>query len=91
MTTDTIVAQATAPGRGGVGIIRISGDKASDVAMAVLGHLPKTRYADYCDFKSASGQVIDQGIALFLKDRIPLLAKMSWNFKATAAKLSSTC
>ena len=64
---DTIVAQATAPGRGGVGIIRISGDKASDVAMAVLGHLPKTRYADYCDFKSASGQVIDQGIALFFK------------------------
>lgn len=67
VTTDTIVAQATAPGRGGVGIIRISGDKATDVAMAVLGHLPKTRYADYCDFKSASGQVIDQGIALFFK------------------------
>ncbi|MBP8118550.1 MAG: tRNA modification GTPase, partial [Shewanella sp.] len=67
MTTDTIVAQATAPGRGGVGIIRISGNKASDVAMAVLGHLPKTRYADYCDFKSATGQVIDQGIALFFK------------------------
>lgn len=67
VTTDTIVAQATAPGRGGVGIIRISGDKATDVAMAVLGHLPKTRYADYCDFKNATGQVIDQGIALFFK------------------------
>ena len=67
VTTDTIVAQATAPGRGGVGIIRISGDKATDVAMAVLGHLPKPRYADYCDFKNASGQVIDQGIALFFK------------------------
>ncbi|WP_394204934.1 tRNA uridine-5-carboxymethylaminomethyl(34) synthesis GTPase MnmE [Shewanella waksmanii] len=67
MTTDTIVAQATAPGRGGVGIIRISGDKASDVAMAVLGHLPKTRYADYCDFKHQNGDVIDQGIALFFK------------------------
>ena len=67
VTTDTIVAQATAPGRGGVGIIRISGDKATDVAMAVLGHLPKPRYADYCDFKNASGQVIDQGIALYFK------------------------
>ncbi len=67
MTTDTIVAQATAPGRGGVGIIRISGNKASDVAMAVLDHLPKTRYADYCDFKDANGKVIDQGIALFFK------------------------
>ncbi|WP_394390577.1 tRNA uridine-5-carboxymethylaminomethyl(34) synthesis GTPase MnmE [Shewanella woodyi] len=67
MTTDTIVAQATAPGRGGVGIIRISGDKASDVAMAVLGHLPKTRYADYCDFKDAENTVIDQGIALYFQ------------------------
>lgn len=67
MTTDTIVAQATAPGRGGVGIIRVSGDLASNVAMAVLGHIPKTRYADYCDFKDHDGEVIDQGIALFFK------------------------
>ncbi|BAI99996.1 tRNA uridine-5-carboxymethylaminomethyl(34) synthesis GTPase MnmE [Shewanella violacea] len=67
MTEDTIVAQATAPGRGGVGIIRISGDQASEVAMAMLGHIPKTRYADYCDFKTADGVVIDQGIALYFK------------------------
>ncbi|QSX40875.1 tRNA uridine-5-carboxymethylaminomethyl(34) synthesis GTPase MnmE [Shewanella cyperi] len=67
MTTDTIVAQATAPGRGGVGIIRISGNRAATVAQAVLGHLPKTRYADYCEFKSADGTVLDQGIALFFK------------------------
>ncbi|QFU25103.1 tRNA uridine-5-carboxymethylaminomethyl(34) synthesis GTPase MnmE [Shewanella eurypsychrophilus] len=67
MTTDTIVAQATAPGRGGVGIIRISGDQASEVAMAMLGHIPKTRYADYCDFKTADGEVIDQGIALYFQ------------------------
>ena len=67
MTTDTIVAQATAPGRGGVGIIRVSGDLASNVAMAIIGHVPKTRYAEYCDFNSSDGQVIDQGIALFFK------------------------
>lgn len=67
MTTDTIVAQATAPGRGGVGIIRVSGDLAPQVAMTVLGHLPKPRYADYCDFKNAQGNVIDQGIALYFK------------------------
>lgn len=67
MTTDTIVAQATAPGRGGVGIIRISGEQASEVAMAVLGHIPKTRYADYCDFKDGEGEVIDQGIALYFQ------------------------
>ena len=67
MTTDTIVAQATAPGRGGVGIVRVSGNKATEVAMQVLGHLPKPRYADYCDFKAGNGKVIDQGIALFFK------------------------
>ena len=67
MTTDTIVAQATAPGRGGVGIIRISGKLASDVAMAILGRIPKTRYADYCDFKGTNDEVIDQGIALFFQ------------------------
>ncbi|ABL98220.1 tRNA uridine-5-carboxymethylaminomethyl(34) synthesis GTPase MnmE [Shewanella amazonensis] len=67
MTTDTIVAQATAPGRGGVGIIRVSGKLASDVAHTLLGHLPKPRYADFCDFKAADGSVIDQGIALFFK------------------------
>ncbi|MCL1064207.1 tRNA uridine-5-carboxymethylaminomethyl(34) synthesis GTPase MnmE [Shewanella benthica] len=67
MTADTIVAQATAPGRGGVGIIRISGDQASEVAMAMIGRIPKTRYADYCDFKTADGEVIDQGIALYFK------------------------
>ncbi|WP_434930820.1 tRNA uridine-5-carboxymethylaminomethyl(34) synthesis GTPase MnmE [Shewanella sp. HL-SH5] len=67
MTTDTIVAQATAPGRGGVGIIRVSGDLASKVATAIIGHIPKTRYAEYCDFNSSDGLVIDQGIALFFK------------------------
>lgn len=67
MTTDTIVAQATAPGRGGVGIIRVSGDLAKDVATSIIGHVPKTRYAEYCDFNNASGKVIDQGIALFFK------------------------
>ncbi|MBT1446229.1 tRNA uridine-5-carboxymethylaminomethyl(34) synthesis GTPase MnmE [Shewanella sp. JM162201] len=67
MTTDTIVAQATAPGRGGVGIIRVSGKQASAVAHALLGHLPKPRYADFCDFKDPDGAVLDQGIALFFK------------------------
>lgn len=67
MSTDTIVAQATAPGRGGVGIIRVSGDLAADVARSVLGYQPKTRYANYCDFKGSNGEVLDQGIALFFK------------------------
>lgn len=67
MSLDTIVAQATAPGRGGVGIIRVSGSQAEAVAQAVLGKVPKVRYADYLPFKDAQGQVLDQGIALLFK------------------------
>lgn len=62
---DTIIAQATAPGRGGVGILRISGPQASEVAGVVLGKLPKPRYADYLPFRDADGSVLDQGIALW--------------------------
>ncbi|MFP1739547.1 tRNA uridine-5-carboxymethylaminomethyl(34) synthesis GTPase MnmE [Lonsdalea quercina] len=63
--TDTIVAQATPPGRGGVGILRISGSAASAVAQAVLGKLLRPRYADYLPFMDADGSVLDQGIALW--------------------------
>lgn len=64
---DTIVAQATPPGRGGVGILRISGLKARDVAQAVLGKLPKPRYADYLPFNDVDGTPLDQGIALWFR------------------------
>ncbi|MBW8192748.1 tRNA uridine-5-carboxymethylaminomethyl(34) synthesis GTPase MnmE [Neiella marina] len=64
MDQDTIVAQATPPGRGGVGIIRVSGKKASFVAAQLLGKVPKPRYADYLPF-CADGEVLDQGIALY--------------------------
>ena len=64
---DTIVAQATAPGRGGVGIIRISGNLASVAAKAILGKLPETRKAEYLPFSDTNNNLIDQGIALFFK------------------------
>ncbi|NHB62516.1 tRNA uridine-5-carboxymethylaminomethyl(34) synthesis GTPase MnmE [Photorhabdus sp. RW14-46] len=64
-TTDTIVAQATPPGRGGVGILRVSGPKAAQVAEVVLGKLPKPRYADYLPFRDVDGQILDQGIAIY--------------------------
>jgi tRNA modification GTPase len=64
---ETIVAQATAPGRGGVGIIRISGQLASTVAKHVLGKIPATRKAEYLDFKDNNQQLIDQGIAIFFQ------------------------
>ena len=65
MSTDTIVAQATAPGRGGVGIIRVSGPKATQVAQKITGKTLRPRYAEYLPFKTENGTELDQGIALF--------------------------
>lgn len=65
LTQDTIAAQATAPGRGGVGIIRVSGPKARQVASAVIGGIPTPRFAQYGPFLDDEGTVLDQGIALF--------------------------
>ena len=62
---DTIAAIATAPGRGGVGIVRISGSKVAEISQAILGSLPKPRYAKYGNFLTADKQPIDQGIALY--------------------------
>ncbi|BBO30065.1 tRNA modification GTPase MnmE [Alteromonas sp. I4] len=65
--TDTIVAQATPPGRGGVGIIRVSGPKALDVAKALLNVELTPRVATYTGFHDANQEVIDQGIAMYFK------------------------
>ncbi|MBC6906134.1 tRNA uridine-5-carboxymethylaminomethyl(34) synthesis GTPase MnmE [Saccharophagus sp. K07] len=65
MTRTTIAAVATAPGRGGVGIVRVSGPKVSDIARRLLGKLPQPRYAHYGPFFSADGEILDHGIALF--------------------------
>ena len=64
---DTIVAQATPIGRGGVGILRVSGPLASKVAEAVLGKTLTPRMANYLPFKDGNGETLDQGIALFFK------------------------
>lgn len=63
--TQTIAALATPAGRGGIGVIRISGPKASHIARQVLGHLPEPRKAEYLPFKGEGEEVLDQGIALF--------------------------
>ncbi len=62
---DTIAAIATAPGRGGVGIVRVSGPGTAAIARQVLGLLPAPRYAHYCPFRTRSGELVDQGIALW--------------------------
>lgn len=64
---DTIVAQATPIGRGGVGILRVSGPLAEEVAKAVVGKALKPRLANYLPFKDIDGTTLDQGIALFFK------------------------
>ena len=72
--TDTIAAIATGCARTAIGILRISGLKAREVAETVLGKLPKPRYADYLPFKDADGSVLDQGIALWFPGRKDPLA-----------------
>src|SRR5690554_4195302 len=62
---DSIAAIATAPGRGGVGIIRISGSKALSVAQAILGYDAKPRYPHYGPFKASYRTVLDEGIVLY--------------------------
>lgn len=63
-TQDTIAALATPPGRGGVGIVRVSGPLSQPIAEAVVGHCPSPRRAHYGPFQGAEGS-IDEGIALF--------------------------
>ncbi len=61
----TIVARATPAGRGGVGIVRVSGPRVRTIAGAVLGSCPEPRVATLQDFRDAGGQAMDTGLALF--------------------------
>jgi len=62
---DTIAAIATPPGRGGVGIIRVSGPLVKDISEKILGKVPKPRFADYLPFLDQNNEVIDSGLALY--------------------------
>lgn len=62
---DTIAAIATPPGRGGVGIIRVSGPLAKTISKKILGKIPKPRVADYLPFLNQNNETIDSGIALY--------------------------
>lgn len=61
----TICAIATPPGRGGIGIVRISGPQAAAIAREITGHEPVPRQAAYCSFRDQDGSVIDNGILLY--------------------------
>lgn len=66
--TDPIVAIATAPGRGGIGIVRVSGSNIAPVIEAVLGPAQRAlvpRHATHCTFLGSRGEPLDDGIALY--------------------------
>lgn len=65
---DTIAAIATPPGRGGVGIIRISGPKSGEICQNVVGCIPAPRSAHYSAFRNSAGEKIDEGLAIFFKN-----------------------
>lgn len=65
LTTDTIAAIATAPGAGGIGVVRVSGPLAADIATQILGHCPAPRHAAYLSFLQADTTLIDRGIAIY--------------------------
>lgn len=63
---DTICAIATASGRGGVGIVRVSGPAANAIASGVIGSGQlRPRHATFAPFRDAAGLTIDEGIALY--------------------------
>ena len=62
---ETIAAVATAPGRGGIGVVRVSGPRAKAVAITLSGREPLPRHAHYGPFHADDGEVIDEGLMLF--------------------------
>jgi tRNA modification GTPase len=67
MNNDTIAAIATPSGQGGVGIIRVSGMRASEIAEKISGICPSPRYAHYGAFIDEDKNIIDSGLTLYFK------------------------
>ncbi len=65
MSKDAICAIATAPGRGSIGVLRISGEALAGMARELVGVEPEPRKALFCDFHGEDGEILDRGIALF--------------------------
>ncbi len=64
-TRDTIAAIATPAGRGGIGVVRISGPRAADIARSLTQTLPAPRQARLSAFRDAQGDVIDEGLVIY--------------------------
>ncbi|MBM3366882.1 MAG: tRNA uridine-5-carboxymethylaminomethyl(34) synthesis GTPase MnmE [Betaproteobacteria bacterium] len=65
LAPDTVAAIATPAGRGGIGVVRVSGTRVPGIARALLGVLPEPRKATLATARSAGGDKLDQGIALY--------------------------
>ena len=65
MRRDTIAAVATAPGRGGIGVLRVSGPGSAGLAVTITGSVLAPRQATVAPFRDESGEAIDRGIALY--------------------------
>jgi tRNA modification GTPase len=65
LAADTIAAIATPPGRGGIGVIRVSGGRVPALIQALLGRSLQPRYAHFLPFLDADGSTLDSGLALF--------------------------
>ncbi len=65
---DTIVAAATPPGIGGIGVIRISGPAVPELARSLVGSLPAPRVATFAAFRDTEGEAIDTGLALYFPE-----------------------
>ncbi|HTE42689.1 MAG TPA: tRNA uridine-5-carboxymethylaminomethyl(34) synthesis GTPase MnmE [Steroidobacteraceae bacterium] len=65
--TDTIAAIATPPGRGGIGVLRISGSRTRAIAQSLLSNVPAPRQVCVRDFHDADGSSLDRGVALFFQ------------------------
>lgn len=63
--SEPICAIATPPGRGGIGVVRVSGGDLTALGEGLLGGLPRPRHASFRSFRDAQGAAIDQGIALY--------------------------
>jgi tRNA modification GTPase len=65
VSRDTIAAIATPAGRGGIGVVRVSGPEAPGISRKLLGTLPPPRHATHAVFRDARGEALDEGIALY--------------------------
>ena len=65
LNRDTIAAIATASGRGGIGVVRVSGGGVPGVAQRILGRVPEPRRATHAVFRDLRGEPLDEGVAIY--------------------------